>query len=144
MKIERYIVSCFDNKNNEIEILGICPTYNEAHKLMLTDYKATYTSLIDENECVTMNYHDNRSAEIHTSDDVNYCWNINTKTINIPIDEIKWSISEIVDLLDGLNDDDFYEVLMTLAHRHDCSDIDHLGDWIKQTLWEIEERKDEN
>ncbi len=144
MNIERFIVTCFDNKDNEIEILGICTSFNKAYEVMLADYKTTYTSLIDENECVTMNYHDNRSAEIHTSDDVKYNWNINTKIIDTPIEEIKWSISEIVELLKDLNDDDFYDVLMTLGKDHDCSDIDHLGDWIKQTLWEIEDSKDEN
>lgn len=54
------------------------------------------------------------------------------------------SIAEISEIIENLNDDDFYDVMMTIANEHNCSNIDQFGDWIKQVLLEIEENKNED
>lgn len=54
------------------------------------------------------------------------------------------SVAEIAELIENLNDDDFYDVMMIVAKKQNCSNVDQFGDWIKQVLWEIDENKNED
>ena len=141
MKIERKIVTYFDNQNNKIKVLGIYNFYSKAIDAMIENYKNICNSLIDENKCIAMNYHNHNSAEIQTSSQEHYFWNINSEIIDIPIDEIRWSISEIAGLISSLNDFDFYDVMMTMGKK---SNRKELIDWLNHVFEEIEDGKDDN
>ena len=45
-------------------------------------------------------------------------------------------------MIDNLNDDDFYEVMMELAKLHSIETVDEFTNWLNNVLHEIEDKEE--